>query len=240
MNNHSQLGWFPWVSLMTGSVGLGLRCWLLTSANEDGLLPMYHAGGLLSLVLLLITAGLTYWYLRDARPSKAYLLLFPPSTLAAAGTAIGATGLGFSAFTIKTTGMLGALLPLLGIACIGALLYVSYCRMIGLRPNSLLHGIMVLYILFRILACCRTWGSEPQLQIYLFPMLGALFLLLACFYRAEADAMAGDYRKYLFFGQIALFCCIMCLPGDDWLFYLSASVWLATDYCVLPSRRHHR
>ena len=237
MNNLSQMGFFPWVSLISGSVGLGLRCWLLSAMNEDGLLPMYHIAGILSLVLLLTTAGLLFWLLRGAIPSNAYRHIFPPSTLAAAGTAIGAAGLGISAFTVEATGLLGMLVPLLGIASIGALLYASYCRMIGLRPNSLLHGVMVVYVLFRILTCCRIWGAEPQLQLYLFPMLGAMFLLLACFFRAEADALAGDYRKYLFFGQIALFCCVMCLPGDDWLFYLSAAVWLSTDYCVLPSRQ---
>jgi hypothetical protein len=200
---------------------------------------MYHFAGILSLVLLLLTMGLTAWKLHRARPSQAYRHLFPPSTLAAAGTALGAAGLGISAFMIEATGMLGILLPLLGIASIGALLYTSYCRLIGLRPNGLLHGIVAWYLIFRMLTNCRIWGAEPQVQIYLFPMLGSLFLLLACFYRAEADVMAGDYRKYLFFGQAALFCCLMCLPGDDWLFYLSAAIWLATDYCVLPSHRHY-
>lgn len=238
MSNRSQTGWFPWVSLLTGSVGLGLRCWLLSSADDRGLLPMYHTAGLLSLFLFLLTAGLTFWHLRSAKPSKAYRLLFPPSALSAAGTALGAAGLGISAFTVEATGTLGVLVPLLGIASIGTLLYASYCRLIGLRPNGLLHGIVVVYTAFRILTCCRSWGAEPQIQLYLFPMLGALFLMLSCFYRAEADAMAGDYRKYLFFGQVALFCCLMCLPGEDWLFYLSAAVWLATDYCVLPSHRN--
>ena len=239
MNKYSQLGRFPWVSLTTGAVGLAMRCWLLTSIDSNGLLPMHHIAGILSLILLLITAGLTFWELRNAKPSKAYRRLFPPSKFAAAGTAVGAVGFGICAFTVETTGMLRTLLPLLGIVCTAALLYAAYCRLIGLRPNSLLHGIMVLYLVFRILMACRIWGSESQLQVYIFPLLGSLFLLLASYYRTEADALAGDYRKYVFFGQIALFCCFMCLPGDDWLFYLSAALWLTADYCVLPHQRHH-
>ena len=238
MNNHSQTGWFPWVALMTGSVGLALRCWLLSSMDSKGLLPSYHIAGILALFLLLLTMGLSFWKLRSASASNAYRMLFPPSLLAAAGTALGAAGLGFSAFNIETAGILGKIIPLLGIASIVALFYTAYCRLIGLRPNGLLHGIVVVYLLFRILALCRVWGSEPQLQLYLFPMLGSLFLLLASFFRTEADALAGDYRKYLFFGQAALFCCLMCLPGDDWVFYLSAAIWLATDYCVLPYQRY--
>lgn len=240
MNNHPQSGLFPWVSLLTGSLCLPLRCWLLSSISSNGLLPRFHIAGILSLLFLLLTAGITLWNLRQFPLSNAYRRRFPPSRLAAAGTAIGGIGIGFSAFTIPAAGILRLLVPIFGILCAIALLYAAYCRRIGLRPNGLYHGTMVLFLVFRILVVCRDWGGEPQVQFYLFPLLGSLFLLLACYYRAEVDAMAGDYRKYVFFGQVALFCCIMCLPGDDWLFYMSAAVWLVTDSCVLPAGRNCR
>lgn len=238
MNNHSQSGLFPWVSLLTGSVSLPLRCWLLSSIDNNGLLPRFHITGILSLLLLLLTAGICFWGLRRAAPSNAYRRRFPPSRLAALGSAISGFGIGISAFTVSTAGILRLLMPILGILCAGALLYAAYCRLIGLRPNCLSHGAMVLFLVFRILSACRGWGAESQLQFYLFPLLGSVFLLLTCYYRAETDAMIGDYRKYLFFGQLALFCCLMCLPGDDWLFYMSAVVWLATDYCVPSAKRY--
>ena len=238
MNNQSQSGLFPWVSLLTGSVSLPLRCWLLSSMDNHGLLPKFHIAGILSLLLLLLTAGIAFWSLRQAAPSNAYARRFPPSPLAAIGTALGGMGMGISAFTVSASGTLRLLVPILGILSAGALVYAGYCRLIGLRPNCLLHGITVLFLVFRILVCCRSWGAETQVQLYLFPLLGSLCLLLACYYRAEIAAMAGDFRKYLFFGQVALFCCLMCLPGDDWLFYMSAALWLATDYCVLPVGRY--
>ena len=240
MNNRSPSGLFPWVSLLTGAVSLPLRCWLLSSIDGSGLLPRHHITGVISLLLLLLTAGITFLSLRQTPPSSADRRRFPPSRLAAIGSAIGGIGIGISAFTVPASGILAILIPILGILCAGALLYAAYCRMIGLRPNCLFHAAMALFLVFRILAACRIWGAEPQVQLYLFPLLGSLFLLLACYYRAEADAMAGDYRKYLFFGQLALFCCIMCLPGDDWLFYASAAIWLGTDYCILPGKRDHR
>ena len=240
MNNHSQSGLFPWVALLTGSISLPLRCWLLSSIDENGLLPRFHIAGILSLLLLLATAGISFWVLRQVAPSNAYRRRFPPSRLAALGTAIGGFGMGISAFTVSAAGILGILLPIFGILCAGALIYAAYCRQIGLRPNCLFHTAMVLFLVFRILVVCRDWGSEPQVQFYLFPLLGSLFLLLTCYYRTEADAMTGDYRKYVFFGQMALFCCLMCLPGDDWLFYMSAAAWLATDYCALPTMRRYR
>jgi len=239
MNNHSQSGLFPWVSLLTGAVSLPLRCWLLSSMENNGLLPRFHIAGIFSLLLFLLTAGICFWGLRQAPASYAYRRRFPPSRLAAAGTALGAVGIGISAFLVPAADILRILLPVLGILSAAALIYTAHCRLIGLRPNCLSHGTMVLFLVFRILTACQSWGAEPQVQFYLFPLLGSLCLLLACYYRAETDAMTGDYRKYIFFGQTALFCCLMCLPGDDWLFYASAAVWLATDYCVLPSRRRY-
>lgn len=236
MNHHSQSGLFPWVALLTGSVSLPLRCWLLSSADKGGLLPQYHITGILSLLLLLLTAGICFLVLRQAPASNAYRRRFPPSRLAAIGTALGGIGMGISAFTISANGILRPLVPVLGILSAVGMLYAAYCRLVGLRPNCLSHVVFVLFLLFRILVVCRDWGAEPQVQTYLFPLLGSLFLLLTGYYRAEADAMTGDYRKYLFFGQIALFCCLMCLPGKDWLFYMSATLWLAADFCVLPHR----
>lgn len=237
MNKQSQSGLFPWVSLLTGSLCLLLRRWLLSSVDDSGLLPKFHIAGILSLLLLLLTVGITFWSLRQAAPSNAYAQRFPSSRLAAIGTALGGIGIGFSAFTVPTSGALRLVVPFLGILSAAALLYTAYCRLIGLRPNCLFHGTTVLFLVFRILACCRSWGAETQVQLYLFPLLGSLCLLLAFYYRAEIDAMAGDYRKYLFFGQAALCCCIMCLPGDDWLFYMSAGLWLTTDYCVPQVKR---
>ena len=240
MNKYSQSGLFPWVSLLTGSVSLPLRCLLLSSIDDNGLLPRFHFTGILSLLLLLLTVAITLWGLRQAPSSFAYRRRFPPSLVAAIGSTVGGIGIGISAFTVPAAGILGILVPILGLISAGALIYAAHCRQIGLRPNCLAHCAMVVFLLFRILATCQDWGAEPQLQLYLFPLLGSLSLLLTSYYRAEVDAMTGDYRKYVFFGQIALFCCLMCLPGDDWLFYMSAAVWLVTDHCVLPKRRRYR
>ncbi len=238
MKLFSRQGLFPWFPLLTGMAGLALRFWLLSTINEQGLLPTNHIAGILTFLLLLVTLGICFWDIRTAAPSQAYRKLFPPSKIAAAGTAVGAAGMGISAFIVNAAGFLRILLPILGVLGAAALLYAAHCRRIGLRPSCLLHGGVTLFLVFRVLVCCRMWGAEPQLQLYFFQLLGSLFLLLACYFRAEADALIGDYRKYLFFGQAALFCCCLCLSGNDWLFYLSAGIWMATDYCVFPANRY--
>ena len=227
---------FPWLTLFAGGIGLALRTWLLSLGDEQNLLPSNHIAGALTLVLLAAVIFLCFWQVKKERPSdvNAYRKLFPPSGIAAVGTAIGALGMGISAFWVEASGVLGILVILSGLVGAAALIYAAYCRFVGMRPSCYLHVLLAAYLVLRVLACCRQWGSETQFQMYFFPLLASLFLLIACYYRAEADALMGDYRKYLFFGQAALFCCCLCITGSDWLFYLSGTLWITADNCVPP------
>ncbi len=238
MRHFSKQGIFPWFTLLAGLIGGVFQFWLLSAADKQGLLPKNHIAGILSFLLLAFTLGACLYVTKKAPPSKAYRRLFPPSKLAAVGAAFGAVGLGISAFTLDRTGLF-QLLPVFGVASSAALLYSAYCRFMGLRPSFFAHVVTVIYLIFRTLARCRAWGAEPQLQLYFFQLLGSLFLLMACYFRAEMDILTGDYRKYLFCGQAALFCCCLCLPGQDRLFYLSAGIWMAADFCALPGGKSH-
>lgn len=234
MNQLSKRGLFPWLTLLAGLIGLAMRVWLLSTVDKQGLLPDGHFAGVIPFLLLAAVLGISFWVVRKETPSLAYRKLFPPSVIAAIGTALGAIGMGFSAFTVNSTGPLQLLVYIAGVLGAAALLYAAYCRFIGLRPSCLLHVVLGVYMVLRVLANCRQWGTETQLQMFFFQLLGSLFLLIACYYRAEADALMGDYRKYIFFSQAALFCCCVCLSEKDWLFYLSAAVWLTADNCVPP------
>lgn len=235
MNHSSKQGLFPWISLFVGIIGLAMRNWLFSLATPEGLLPQNHISTTVSFLLLAVvflTCGLG---VRKAAHHSSYVQIFPASTVSAVGICISAIGIGFSGFVLKANGVLQFLLPIFSVLSAAALIVVAYCRYKGLRPNCLLHGTVVVYLIVRIMACCQVWGSEPQLQLYFFHLLGCLFLLLACYYRAELDTQSKDCRRYIFFSQMALFCCCLCLQGADWLFYLSATLLMATDFCVIPA-----
>ena len=237
MNLSSKQGFFPGFPLFTGMVGFALRCWLFSAEDDRGLLPEPHIASISCFILLALTLAVCFIAVRKGAPTNAYRKLFPPSELAAVGTVVGAIGMGYTAFSVNGSGSLQLLIPILGVCGAVVLILAGYSRMNGLRPNCLLHGLLTLYFIFRTLVYCQVWGAEPQLQLYFYQLLASIFLLLTCYYRAELDAHAGDCRRYIFFGQAALFCCCLCLPGDDWLFYLSAGIWLATDFCVLPDAK---
>ena len=235
MKQSSGLGLFPGFPLFTGMLGFGLRCWLFSSVDSNGLLPENHIAGILSLILLALTLAVCLIGVKKAASSESYHSLFPTSALSAIGTAIGALGIGYAAITERSSAPMGMLLLILGILSCGALLFAAFCRYKGTCPNCLLYGLVAVYLMLRTLVSCRVWGSETQLQMYLFQLLASVFMMVACYYRAELSIRPGNCRRYVFFSQAAVFCCCLCLPLQDWLFYLSVGLWLAADFCTLPS-----
>lgn len=233
MKKTFQPGLFSWFTIFTGAVGFSLRCWLFSAVEPNGLLPKNHLAGILSFLLLALTLFVCAMGVKKAVPSDDFAHLFPGSRFAATGTVLGAIGMGCSAFTLRTTGFLVFLVPMFGMLVAAALFAAATCRLRCVRPHGLLHGTVTVFLIVRTIACCRSWGAEPQLQLYFFEMLASLFLLIACYHRTELDLGMGDYRRYAFFSQAALFCCCLCIPGNGGLFYLSAGLWMVTDYCML-------
>ncbi len=236
MELFSKKGLFPWVSIFAGLPALALQSLLFSCADTDGLLPAGHFAGIVPFVLLAIALGICAAGAAKFPKANSYDALFPVSVPAAAGMALAAAGMGVSAFTITAKGLLGLAVPVLGICAAVALGVCAYFRAKGIRPHCLLWGIVTVYLIFRTLVCCQGWGSQPQLQLYFFPMLACLFLLMACYYRAELGIKPDSCRRYVFFGQSALFCCLIALATPDRLFYLSAALWLATDLCAYTGR----
>ncbi len=226
---------FPLTTLAAGVGGLLLRNWLFT-AGQEGLLPEGHISKILLMLLLAGVLVVCLWAAKRMDVSADYARMFPKSTLAGVGIALGAVGMGWSGLTAEAAGVLRLLLPVLAVLGAGALLLGAYCRIRGRKPHCFFYGIFTVYLIIYALVRCRAWGREPQLQMYLFPLLGLLLLSIAGYYRAEIINRAGNCRRYVFFAQAALFCCCVSLRGEEWLFYLSGAVWVAADYCSLSSR----
>ncbi len=228
---------FPWLALFAGLIGLAMQSWLISSANDRGLLPSVHLATILCFLLLAVILEVCLLILRTAAPVHTYAELFPRSPISAVGTAIAAIGMLISAFSLPAAGILGLLTPIFGALSCAALLVAAYCRFQGRRPNCLLHGAAAVFFIVRTMACCQVWGAEPQLQQYLLPLLSSLFLLVTAYYRAELDVLQKNSWRYIFFSQGALMCCLSSAIHTQGLFYLSAALWLAADYFVLPPAR---
>lgn len=239
MKQSSKTGLFSFLTMLLGLIGLILQIWLFSSADSKGLLPTDHIADILSYVLLGIVLLLCWIGAKNSSPEWAYEDLFPTSKIAAIGTGISAVGFGASPFFFAHTDIFQYLAIGFGIVAGLVLLYTAYCRLKGLRPHFLSHSAVCIFFIFWIMSCCRNWGSETQLQLYFFPLLASLFLLLACYSRAHMDINPNGHRRYFLFSQGALFCCFLSLPNENGLFYLSAIIWLTADYCVLPPKEKH-
>lgn len=235
MKNSLRRRLFPWFTLLSGVISMAMQSWLLSSINIRGLLPADHVASIVSLLLLIATLGACLFLLRKTVPAIAYEALFPRSPIAAGGTAIAAIGMILSAFSTDASGILGLLTPIFGTLAGGALFVTAYCRFRGLRPNFLLHCVVAVFFIVYTMVCCQKWGAVPQLPLYLLPLLALLFLMIATYYRTELDLLPKSSFQYVFFSQGALMCCLSSATHPQGLFYLSVSLWLATDFFVLPS-----
>lgn len=229
-----KVGIFPLFTIVTGALGYAMRSWLLSLEEAGGLLPRNHIAGIATLILLALTLIVCLFAVKGAPKVTEYTQLFPSSPVAAIGGMVGALGLGFSAFAVKGVGVLAYGLPIFGVLSTVALVVGAWYRFTGKKPKALPYCIVAVFFMLRVIAWCRVWGTEPQLHYYLFDLLASLCLLLACYYRAEVCVDMKHYRSYAFFSQMALFCCMLCMTDKEWTFYLSAGIWMASDFCVPP------
>jgi len=236
MRLFSRRGIFPWFTVIEGVAGFFMQCWLFSTADRWGLLPRYHFSGFVSFFLLALTFFVCFMGARqekDVSPEKLFLA-YPP---AAAGIGLSAIGFAISSFTVSGLSFLRFLTPVLGVLSAAALIYAAYCRMKGRQADGLLYCIVIVFLILRTMSCCSAWGSEPQLMRYFFPLLACVLLLVASYYRAALAIGEINYRRYVFFSQVALFCCCLSCRGGDWLFFLSAVLWLTCDFPAPSSLR---
>lgn len=233
MKTITKTRFFPWTTLLVGLVGFALRCWLFSDL-EDGLLPANHPAGMICLIMLALVLAALWLGVQSVSGRVKYKELFPKSVTAGVGTVLAAVGMGISAFFVGGMGVLRYLVPGFGVMAAVALILTGLIRLKGQRPVWMLYGVVAVYLMMWTMACCSTWSAETQLQLYFFPLLGCCFLMIAAYYRVALCARGGRPNLYVFFAQAALFCCCLCCAGGNWLFYLSAGLWMAADYCTLP------
>ena len=89
------------------------------------------------------------------------------------------------------------------------------------------------YLMAHLISQYRQWSAEPQLQNYLFQVLGSVFLMVACYHRTCLELLGGKLRWYVFFNQGALLLCIYSLNTQLWPFYLAMGLWTLFDFITI-------
>ena len=178
----------PFITLGAGGLSLCLQLWLFSREDELGLLPKAHFSGSLCLILFAVFLVFLFLVSRKFPPMSKYTSLFPADVFGALGCVAGAVGIATTLFSgFNGMIMLMIVCILTGGAAMGALLYTGYCRFVGEKPSYLFHSALIVSLMLQMINACRVWGAQPQAQLYFFPMLAHIFLLLTAYHRATLD-----------------------------------------------------
>ena len=116
-------------------------------------------------------------------------------------------------------------LALSAVACVG-LGWAAVSRLRGGRPSVLCYGLACLFFAMNVVCCYRSWVSHPQLQDYLFPLLGALAMMAFAYLRCVPE----KFRSRRVVGLIGGFVCMAALAKTQFVpMYLGCGLWMLTN-----------
>ena len=230
----------PYIALCGGLLTCIARMLLFISAlgSEDGLLPVGTWPDLLSWGLVAVAMGLLLVGIWPIQDTVRFSQKYSKTLFAAISMAVAAVGFGLTSLLELTSemDMISFVSTLFGFLAAAALGLLAWGRMKGKQLNMVFHGIVCVYLMLHLVSHYRLWSSYPQLQSYAFELMAIVFVMLASYHRAAADAGHGAYRAYTFFSLAAVYFCIATLPGcDNPVFFLGCALWMFFTPSRLPS-----
>ena len=129
---------------------------------------------------------------------------------------------------------LESLWRILGLGAAVCLGLAGIARGLGKRPFFLLHVMASLFLMLHIVTRYQLWSSQPQMQDYVFALLGAMALLFFGFYTAAMEAGCGSRRMTTGMGLAAIYLCTAELARSSCpALYLGGLVWVLMDLCSM-------
>lgn len=236
MNKYMKPSYMPALTLLGGGLGLVLRAWLaLAGTDEKGLLVTTHPAHILVFVLTALVLAAIFLCVRPLGALNRYPDLFPNGVLSGTGCIVAALGIlwvslrehSLRSDTVTTVCLF------LGVLAAVCLIFVAIHRFRQRRPAFWFHVVITLFLMIHLISQYRLWSSEPQLQVYFFPLLSSVFLMLTAYYSTVLDAKKTSRRWFVFCNQCALFFCCVSVWSDSWPFYLTMGFWMFTGLCRL-------
>lgn len=221
----------PYFTMGTGGIGLCLRLWLYSAIDEKGLLPVRHPAGILLYILSALTIGVLFLATRELCHTP-YHRNFR-RIAETAGNLLGAVGLLLHALWHKQ-GNLVNIVCFIGTFLL--LLVAFFSSKKKVMPYQLGVAITVVLMVFTVTQC-RAWGSIPEIQRYVFPLLASICLILTAYHRTKLAAKQNKRTTLAFFSQCALFLCCLSLNTNPTL-YFGMACWAAVQLfpCYQPKK----
>jgi hypothetical protein len=224
----------PYFTMGAGGIGLALRLWLFSAVDEKGLLPAKHPAGSALFLLSALVLGILFLATRqpEVRPFRKNSLRL----LNTAAYVLGGIGLILNAAVVLPASSAKLALPAMGLCLFGGLVML-FMAFLTFRNKPLaywLPGILTLVLMIDTVAQCQVWGAEPQLQVYFFPLMASVLLILTAYQKTALLAGKGKRTLLAFFSQAAAFFC--CLSGNSQqkLLYISMFLWAILQLFPVP------
>ena len=239
MNGNSTGRRLSCLVLLLGVAALALRKGLyLLAVDGKGLLVRSHP---LEVALAALTAGaLTFLLLavRKVGGSERYGDHHTADLPAALGCVAAGAGILVTVLTATPVmgGYLHTLWRVLGLASPVCMLLAAFARVRGKTPFFGFHVVVCLYFVMHIVTRYQLWSGDPQLQNYIFTLLGTMALMFFAFYTATLEAGYGNSRMNLGMGLAALYLCTAELARSSCpVLYLGSILWVLTELCSMKS-----
>lgn len=236
MNRYLKPSHLPLITLIAGVLGLILRVWLELSATDaKGLLITTHPAHILIFILTALALAYTLLCVRPLDAVKRYADLFPKGKLACFGCIVAAAGILVVSFRDRSlrNDLVTTVCLWLGMAAAVCLVVLAIYRFRNRRPPCWFHMLVTLYFMAHLVCQYRMWSSETQLQVYFFPLLASVLLMLTAYHASVLDTKIHGRRWFVFCNQSALFFCLVSVSSEIGLFYLLMALWLITGLCSL-------
>lgn len=224
--------------LGAGGLALALRTALYaTGIDEKGLLMRGHWSAVCLWILMGLTLLAVFYFTRPIQGPDSFCDAFPTSVPAALGSAAVAVAILLRTLRQTDGDTLALITTVLGLVTAGAMLYGSYCRLLGKHRTFLVYVALCLYLATQLVSRYRTWSADPQLQDYFFQIFATVALILAAYQHAAFAAGNGRHRLLWATSLTAVFlCCAASGHSDESLFFLACGFWVFTGLSTLSQR----
>lgn len=218
--------WIPLLALLSGLVCAGLR-WLLFRNHTDAL-GLLETGTLVETGIFLLTGLCLVLFALASRRGWA-----GENKLAAPGQMLGGLGIFLTALTHsgQMAGPVGSLWKILGLVAGICLIVQGVCTLKKRKVPFLLPLAVCVFFLLHLIDNYRGWSSQPQLQKYLFDLLGILSLTFFSYCDAARKVSLGKPKTRIFSGLCAVYFCLAAIPGtpEFTVLYALCALWALTD-----------